>query len=96
MNSSTLKEQKEAGVNRKLVGFELAGKGIPRQGYDIVTSDGVKIGNVTSGTMGPSVNKGIGMGYVDTAFAKADTEIFIQIRKKTAPATVVKTPFYKK
>ncbi len=96
VNSTSLKAQKEAGVTRKLVGFELDGKGIPRQGYDIVDNDGNSIGIVTSGTMGPSVNKGIGMGYVDIAFAKAANQINIQIRKKVVPATVVKTPFFKK
>lgn len=96
VNSTALQVQKEEGVTRKLVGFELNGKGIPRQGYGILNSKGEKIGEVTSGTMGPSVNKGIGMGYVDIAFAKSETEILIQIRKKQIPATVVKTPFYKK
>jgi len=96
VNSENLKGQKEQGVTRKLIGFELTEKGIPRQGYDIVDADGTKIGNVTSGTMGPSVGKGIGMGYVENAFVKADTQIYIQIRKKVVPATVVKTPFYKK
>lgn len=96
VHSEHLKDQKEAGVNRKLIGFEIEDKGIPRQGYDILDGEGRRIGMVTSGTMGPSVNKGIGMGYVNTAFAKVDTEIYIQIRKKTVPATVVKTPFYKK
>ena len=79
-----------------LVGFEINERGIPRQGYDIVNDAGEKIGHVTSGTMGPSVDKGIGMGYVDLAFSKVDTNINIQIRKKAVPATVVKTPFYKK
>ena len=96
VNSDTLKTQKENGLQQKLIGFELNDRGIPRQGYDIVDENGTKIGHVTSGTMGPSVEKGIGMGYVDIAFAKADSKIFIQIRKKTIPATVVKTPFYKK
>lgn len=96
VNSEALKAQKEAGISRKLIGFELKGKGIPRHDYTIVDADGNDIGVVTSGTMGPSVEKGIGMGYVSTAFAKADTEIFIQIRKKAVPAVVVKTPFYKK
>lgn len=95
VNSDALKAQKEAGLKQRLVGFELTERGIPRQGYDIVTEEGTKIGHVTSGTMGPSVDKGIGMGYVDTAFAKANSAIFIQIRKKRVPATVVKTPFYK-
>ena len=96
VNSTALKAQKEAGVTKKLVGFELKGKGIPRHGYPIVDADGNTIGTVTSGTMGPSVEKGIGMGYVNNAFAKADSDIFIQIRKKVISATVVKTPFYKK
>lgn len=96
VNSDALKTQKENGLNQKLVGFELNDRGIPRKGYDIVDENGTKIGHVTSGTMGPSVDKGIGMGYVDIAFAKAESNIFIQIRKKTIPATIVKTPFYKK
>jgi aminomethyltransferase len=96
VNSEALQAQKEAGVTRKLVGFELNGKGVPRHGYAILDDAGTVIGKVTSGTMGPSVGKGIGMGYVEIAFAKAETQIHIQIRKKTVPATVVKTPFYKK
>ncbi len=96
VNSDNLKAQKEAGLKQKLVGFEINERGIPRQGYDIVNDAGEKIGHVTSGTMGPSVDKGIGMGYVDLAFSKVDTNINIQIRKKAVPATVVKTPFYKK
>ena len=95
VNSDNLKAQKEAGITKKLVGFELNERGIPRQGYDIVTEDGTVIGNVTSGTMAPSVNKGIGMGYVTKALSAPGTEIFIQIRKKQVPATVVKLPFYK-
>lgn len=96
VNSEALKAQKEAGILRKLVGFELTEKGIPRQGYEILNAAGTLIGKVTSGTMGPSVGKGIGMGYVESAFAKADTQVSIQIRKKVVPALIVKTPFYKK
>ena len=95
VNSEALKKQKEQGVERKLVGFEITEKGIPRQGYDLVNAQGEKIGTVTSGTMSPSLNKGIGMGYVKTEYAKPDTEIFVQIRKKQVPAKVVKLPFYK-
>jgi aminomethyltransferase len=95
VNSENLKKQKEAGVTKKLVGFELLDRGIPRQGYDIVNADGNQIGVVTSGTMGPSVNKGIGLGYVTIENSKPDTEIFIQIRKNTVAAKVVKPPFYK-
>jgi len=95
VNSETLKAQKEEGPKRKLVAFELTGRGIPRNGYDIVNESGVKIGHVTSGTMGPSVEKGIGLGYVETDYAKIGTEIAIQIRKNAIAATVVKAPFYK-
>ncbi len=96
VNSDVLKDQKESGPLRKLVGFEMTERGIPRQGYDILNDEGKRIGGVTSGTMGPSVDKGIGMGYVTPAFAKEGTTINIQIRKKIIPAIVVKTPFYKK
>lgn len=90
-----LKQQKEEGVQRKLVGFELNGKGIPRQGYAIVDEEGNTIGEVTSGTMAPSLKKSIGLGYVPISRSKPGTEIHIQIRKNAVPATVVKPPFYK-
>lgn len=93
-NSKALEEEKRRGPDRKLVGFELDERGIPRHGYDIVDSSGEKIGVVTSGTMSPSLGKGIGMGYVPADLAKAGAKIFIQIRKKAVPATVVKLPFY--
>ncbi len=96
VNADQLKKQKEEGVSKKLVGFVLNERGIPRNGYNIVDANGNTIGQVTSGTMGPCVEKGIGLGYVETAFAKADTAIFIQIRKKAVAATVVRPPFYKK
>ncbi|KAB1071263.1 glycine cleavage system aminomethyltransferase GcvT [Tamlana haliotis] len=94
-NSEALKAQKEEGPKRKLIAFELDERGIPRQGYDIVDEIGNKIGNVTSGTMSPSIGKGIGLGYVPTDFIAVDSKINIQIRKKAVPATVVKLPFYK-
>ncbi len=94
-NSDSLKVQKEAGINRRLIAFELNERGIPRQGYEIVDGNGSKIGNVTSGTMSPSLNKGIGLGYVKTAFKNVDTQIYIQIRKNAIPATIIKLPFYK-
>lgn len=96
VNAENLKNQKENGVERKLAAFELTEKGIPRQGYDIVDGEGHKIGNVTSGTMSPSLGKGIGLGYVPTDLAGAGNTIHIQIRKKAVPATIVKLPFYKK
>ena len=95
-NSENLKAQKEAGVSRKLVGFELTERGIPRHDYEIVDANGTVIGIVTSGTMAPSLNKGIGLGYVTTEFSVVDSEIFIRIRKNDIPAKVVKLPFYKK
>ncbi|MGV1012024.1 MAG: glycine cleavage system aminomethyltransferase GcvT [Flavobacterium sp.] len=95
-NSANLKAQKEAGVTKKLVGFELIERGIPRHDYEIVDADGNNIGIVTSGTMAPSLGKGIGMGYVKTEFTSADSEIFIQIRNNKVAAKVVKMPFYKK
>ncbi len=95
-NSEALKKQKEDGVSRKLVGFELTERGIPRHDYEIVDKDGNVIGIVTSGTMAPSLNKGIGLGYVPAEVAAPDSEIFIRIRNKDIPAKVVKLPFYKK
>lgn len=94
-NSETLKAEKEKGSERKLIAFELNERGIPRHGYDIVDGNGNKIGNVTSGTMSPSLSKGIGLGYVPSIFSKIDSKVYIQIRKKSVPATVVKLPFYK-
>tara|TARA_R110002074_G_scaffold54459_7_gene135697 strand:+ start:258 stop:1343 length:1086 start_codon:yes stop_codon:yes gene_type:complete len=95
INSDNLKAQKEAGVTKKLVAFELTERGIPRHDYPIVDAEGNEIGIVTSGTMSPSLGKGIGMGYVQKEFSKTGTEIFIQVRKKAIPATIVKLPFYK-
>jgi aminomethyltransferase len=94
-NSEALKTEKEQGAKRKLVAFELDERGVPRHGYDIVDGNDNIIGIVTSGTMSPSLNKGIGMGYVPTVFSEVDSKIYIQIRKNAIPATVVKLPFYK-
>lgn len=95
INAEALKAEKENGPKRKLIGFELDERGIPRQGYDIVDKDGKVIGKVTSGTMSPSLNKGIGLGYVPIEFTSPGSKINIQVRKKALPATVVKLPFYK-
>lgn len=94
-NSAFLKNQKENGVSRKLIGFEMEGKRVARHDYEVVDKDGNVIGKVTSGTMSPSLNKSIGMAYVPTELSKPGSEIFIQIRKNVFPATVVKFPFYK-
>ncbi|MCC6702894.1 MAG: glycine cleavage system aminomethyltransferase GcvT [Fluviicola sp.] len=96
VDADSLKAQKEAGVTRKLVGFEMIDRGIPRHDYRILDASGNVIGKVTSGTQGPSVKKAIGMGYVDTAFSAAGSEIFIEIREKGVKAQVVKMPFYQK
>jgi aminomethyltransferase len=94
-NSEALKAEKEHGPKRKLVAFELDERGVPRHGYDIVDGNGKTIGVVTSGTMSPSLNKGIGLGYVPTIFTEIGSKINVQIRKNAVPATVVKLPFYK-
>tara|TARA_B100000795_G_scaffold194471_1_gene148708 strand:+ start:22734 stop:23816 length:1083 start_codon:yes stop_codon:yes gene_type:complete len=96
VNSKALKQEKERGVTKTLVAFELTQRGIPRQGYDILNNQGETIGVVTSGTMSPSMNKGIGLGYVPVELKEVGSQIQIQIRKKTIPATIVKLPFYKK
>jgi aminomethyltransferase len=96
-NSDALKAQKEAGVGRKLVGFEMLAKGpIPRQGHEIQSNEGDVIGQVTSGTMSPSLSKAIAMGYVDRPYFSEGTEVNIMIRNKVMPARVVKFPFLKK
>ncbi|HTL80593.1 MAG TPA: glycine cleavage system aminomethyltransferase GcvT [Bacteroidia bacterium] len=91
-----LLSQKEKGTARKLVGFEMIDRGIPRHDYEIVDGAGNIIGKVTSGTQSPSLQKGIGMGYVKTELAKPGTEIFVKVRDKALKAQVVKIPFLKK
>lgn len=95
VNAENLKAQKLAGNKRQLVGFEMQERGIPRHDYIIVDSSGKAIGKVTSGTQSPSLQKAIGLGYVETAFAAPGTEIFIKIRDNQPKARVVKPPFYK-
>jgi aminomethyltransferase len=88
-----LEQQKKEGAERKLVGFEMIEKGIPRQGYEIKDQLGEIIGVVTSGTQSPSLGKAIGMGYVRTAFASIGTDIYIKVRDKLLQAQVAKIPF---
>jgi aminomethyltransferase len=95
VNSESLKAQKEKGIERKLVAFQIDEKGVPRHDYPIVDENENEIGIVTSGTMSPSLKKGIGLGYVPKQHATIGSEIYIQVRKKTLKATVVKLPFYK-
>lgn len=94
-NSEALAAQKEAGVTKRLVGFELRDRGVPRQGYPIVNAVGDVIGEVTSGTMSPSLNQAIGMGYVPKELSKSGNEIFVEVRGKHLRAEIVKLPFYK-
>lgn len=86
-------KQKAEGLQRKLVGFEMIEKGIPRQGYEIKDFSGTTIGHVTSGTQSPSLGKAIGMGYVRTSFAAIDSDIYIKVRDKLLQAKVAKIPF---
>jgi aminomethyltransferase len=93
VNSAYHKSLKDNGVTKKLVGFEMIDRGIPRQHYIIKDAEGNTIGEVTSGTQSPSLGKAIGMGYVAISHANADTEIFIEIRDKSLKAKVAKIPF---
>lgn len=95
VNSDNLKAEKEKGLSQKLVGFEMIDRGIPRHDYEIINAEGEKIGRVTSGTQSPTLKKSIGLGYVDTAYAKDGSEIFISIRNQPIKAVVKKSPFVK-
>lgn len=95
-NRAAIEKQKTEGVSRKLVGFDMIDRGIPRHDYQIADANGNIIGKVTSGTQSPTLSKAIGMGYVNKEFSKADTEIFIMIRDKAIKAKVCKIPFLKK
>ncbi|WP_285269297.1 glycine cleavage system aminomethyltransferase GcvT [Kaistella rhinocerotis] len=86
-------KQKEEGVTKKLVGFEMQERAIPRHGYELEDAEGNKIGTVTSGTMSPMKNIGIGLAYVNKPHFKIGTDIFVKIRNKSVPAKVVKLPF---
>ena len=87
-----IKQQKE-GISKKLIGFKMLEKGIPRKDYDILNNGNEIIGVVTSGTMSPSLNIGIGLGYVNIENSAVETEIFIQIRKNVKKAVIMNTPF---
>lgn len=89
-------KQKANGLTRRLCGFELIDKGIARHGYEVCNAEGEVIGFVTSGTMGPSINKAVGLAYVAAPLFKLDSEIYIKVRNKLLKAVVVKPPFYKK
>jgi aminomethyltransferase len=91
-----LTKQKEEGTSRKLVAFEMIDRGIPRHDYPIQNASGEVIGRVTSGTMSPSMQKAIGLGYVTKTDSQIETEVFIEIRNKAVKAKIVKLPFYRK
>ncbi len=96
IDADVLKQQKEQGVARKLVGFEMIDRGIPRGHYELTDANGNRIGDVTSGTQSPTLGKGIGLGYVPTAHSKPGSELFVKVRDKLLKAQVVKLPFVKK
>ncbi len=96
IDADLLKAQKEQGVSRKLIGFELLDRGVPRGHYELADSDGNPIGEVTSGTQSPTLGKGVGLGYVQTAFSKPGSELFVKVRDRLLKAQVVKLPFVKK
>lgn len=96
IDKNLLLKQKEEGVSRRLKGFVMVDRGIPRHNYEVVNEDGDKIGRVTSGTMSPMLGAGIGMAYLDKGYWKVDTDIFIRVRNRDLKAKVMKIPFYKK
>lgn len=96
VNSEALKKQKEEGVKRRLVAFEMIDRGIPRKDYTILSPEGEEIGRVTSGSQSPTLSKGIGLGYVTADYRKSGTEILIQVRNRQLKAQTVKLPFVKK
>jgi len=95
IDKALLLKQKEEGVDKRLKGFIMIDRGIPRQHYEVVNANGDLIGEVTSGTMSPMMKQGIGMAYINKGYWKPDTEIFIRIRNKDLKAKIVNLPFYK-
>lgn len=94
LGKSKIMAEKEKGLTRSLIGFKLVDKGVARPGYGVLDAQGKSIGRVTSGTFSPSLEHSIGIAYVDLAFAKPDTEIWLDIRGRPVKSTVVKTPFW--
>ncbi|GAB3176013.1 glycine cleavage system aminomethyltransferase GcvT [Telluribacter humicola] len=95
INSDALKVQKEQGIARKLVGFEMIDRGIPRSHYELCDAGGNVIGEVTSGTQSPTLQKGIGMGYVQKEYSQPGAELFVKVRERLLKAQVIKLPFVK-
>ncbi|WP_067729961.1 glycine cleavage system aminomethyltransferase GcvT [Oceanobacillus damuensis] len=96
IGKSSLAQQREAGVKRKLAGVEVTGKGIPRHGYKVFSEDDEEIGFITSGTRSPSLKKNLGLAIIATEHTKAGTPVKVEVRSKKIDAVVVKTPFYKR
>lgn len=94
-NAAYMREQKEKGLTKKLVGFEMQEQGIPRAHYEITNEAGEPMGEVTSGTQSPTLGKGIGLGYVPAAMSQPGQELFIKVRNKLLRAKIVKLPFVK-
>ena len=95
IGKDALAAQKEKGLTRKIVGLELMGRGVPREGYAVM-SDGKQVGYLTSGAFSPTMNKGLALALVTMEFTEIGTELDIDIRGKACPVKVVKTPFYQK
>lgn len=95
INRAFHQDLKENGVSRRLKGFKMVDKGIPRHDYEVCDKEGNVIGKVTSGTMSPMLSEGVGMAYLNTGFTKLGTEVYIRVRKKLLKAEVVRIPFYK-
>ncbi len=95
ISAETFKAQKENHPSRRLVGFVMLERGIPRQGYPLLNAAGEKIGEVTSGTMSPSLGKAIGMGYVPWEMRAPGSEVYVEVRNKRLKAEVVRPPFLK-
>lgn len=96
LGRSALERIKAAGLSRKLVGFEMVGRGIARHGYPLLSKEGVKVGVCTSGGPGPTVNKNIGLGYLPAPMTEIGTQFVVDCRGRSVEAVVVKTPFYKR
>ena len=93
--SGVLRRQKERGVERKLMGFEMTNRGIPRHGYPLRVGSR-EVGQVTSGTFAPFLKKSIGLGYVSAEAARIGQEIEVLIRGSAVPGRIIRTPFYKR
>lgn len=96
IGKEALSKQREEGLQRKIVGIEITGRGIPRTGYKVFSADGKEIGYVTSGTQSPTLKKSIGLALIATDYTEVGTEVKVEIRNKQVDAVVVKTPFYKR